>query len=172
MKQPISAGLTTSLASGLIGAKAPSFVLPDAAGKSRNLADYAGQKVVLFYYPKDDTEGCTVESIAFSSLLDNFAAADTAVFGISPDGVDSHLRFAKKYDLKVPLLADPDHAAIAPYRVWGPKKTFGREYDGLIRTSFLIDRDGKVAQVWKVARVKGHAEDVLVAAQKLEPKSP
>lgn len=158
---------STGLASSLTGAEAPSFTLPDAVGKSKNLADYAGQKVVLFFYPKDNTEGCTIESMAFSSLLDDFAAADTAVFGISPDDVDSHLRFTQKFDLKVPLLADPDHAAIGPYRVWGPKKTFGREYDGLIRTSFLIDRNGKIEQVWKVARVKGHAEDVLIAAQKL-----
>lgn len=141
---------------------APDFTLPGDQG-AFNLSAHLGHPVVLFFYPQDDTEGCTMEAKHFSALLPDFAALETTIAGISPDSVDDHARFRKKFGLTVPLLADPDREVINTYGVWGPKKTFGREYEGLIRTTFLIGQDGRIAKIWKVTRIKGHAAAVLEA---------
>jgi len=122
---------------------------------------------VLFFYPKDDTDGCTRENQDFSTRLAEFKKANTLVFGISPDDIQSHAAFTAKHTLTVPLIADPAHEAIGPYGVWGEKKNFGKPYMGLIRTTYLIDSSGHIAAHWKVHRVNGHAEAALTAAQEL-----
>ncbi|MCB1518159.1 MAG: peroxiredoxin [Hyphomicrobiaceae bacterium] len=150
-----------------IGQKAPDFELLDDRSKPFRLADASGQPVVLYFYPKDDSETCNVENSGFSDLAAKFAKSNAVLLGISPDSVESHKRFRAKYGLKVRLLADPEHKAIVPYKVWGPKKLYGRDYMGLIRTTYLIDAKGNVAEAWKVTRARGHAEKVLDAVKAL-----
>lgn len=150
-----------------VGAPAPDFELMTDAGVPFRLSDHRRRPVVLFFYPEDDTEGCTVENMEFSAQMPEFVGMGVAVIGISPDSVEKHCRFRDKYELKVPLAADPDHIAIEAYGVWGPKKLYGREFDGLIRTTFLIDAAGRIADVWGVRRIKGHAGKVLEAAHRL-----
>jgi len=145
------------------GDRAPDFTLQADTGHKFTLSEAAGRHVLLFFYPKDGTPGCTTEASAFSALLPEFGALGAEVVGISPDTLADHAKFRAKAGLEVTLLADPDHVAISAYGVWGPKQMAGNHYEGLIRTTFLVAPDGTVAEVWKVTRTKGHAETVLEA---------
>lgn len=150
-----------------IGDIAPDVELPRANGAIFRLSALRGGPIALYFYPRDDTQGCTLENMEFSALLPEFTRCGAVVAGISPDTVASHNQFRAKHAIDVSLLADPAHLAIAAYGVWGPKTTFGKAYEGLIRTTFLIDRAGKIARIWTVKRVKGHADEVLGAIQSL-----
>jgi peroxiredoxin Q/BCP len=145
------------------GKKAPAFSLKDQAGKTHTLADYAGTSVVLYFYPKDDTPGCTTESCAFRDNLPKFKAGKAVVVGVSILDEKSKAKFAAKYDLNFPLLADTDHAVAEKYGVWQKKSRYGREYMGIVRTTYLIDAKGKVAKRWDKVKVEGHAEELLAA---------
>jgi peroxiredoxin Q/BCP len=149
------------------GKKAPSFSLPDQQGKTHSLTDYAGQPVVVYFYPKDDTPGCTKESCAFQDNLPKFRKSKAAVLGISVLDTKSKARFADKYGLQFPLLADQDHAIMEKYGVWQEKSMYGKKYMGVARTTYLIAPDGKVARRWDGVKVDGHAEEVLAAVQDL-----
>ena len=146
------------------GKKAPAFTLKDQGGKTRRLADYAGQPVVLFFYPKDDTPGCTKEACAFQVNLPGFKKGKAAVLGLSILDEASKARFADKYTLSFPLLADADHAVAEKYGVWQKKSLYGRSFMGIVRTTYLIDGNGRVARRWDNVKVDGHAEAVLEAA--------
>ena len=147
-----------------IGAEAPAFTLPSEEGSLVSLADWRGQQVVLYFYPKDSTPGCTLEAQDFSRLATAFAAEDTKVFGISKDSVASHAKFCTKQSLGITLLSDEAGQTCEDYGVWGEKSLYGRKFMGITRATFLIDREGKIAQVWPKVKVKGHAEEVLAAA--------
>jgi len=149
------------------GKKAPAFKLKDQSGQPHALADYAGQPVVLYFYPKDDTPGCTTESCAFQSLLPAFKKSKAAVLGMSILDEKSKAKFANKYGLTFPLLADPEHEVAEKYGVWQEKARYGRKYMGIVRTTYLIDKDGKVARRWDKVSVDGHAEDVAAAVAAL-----
>jgi peroxiredoxin Q/BCP len=149
------------------GDKAPDFALPTDGGGSLALSRLKGKPVVLYFYPKDDTSGCTAEAKDFSRLAPDFRRADVEVIGVSPDSVDSHAKFRKKYDLTVKLAADADKAVAAAYGVWVEKSMYGRKYMGVERSTFLIDKAGRIANSWRKVKVPGHAEEVLAAAQAL-----
>jgi peroxiredoxin Q/BCP len=149
------------------GKKAPSFSLPDQQGKTHSLADYTGQPLVIYFYPKDDTPGCTRESCAFQDNLPKFKKSKAAVLGMSVLDSESKAKFAKKYDLTFPLLADEDHAVMEKYGVWQEKSMYGKKYMGVARTTYLIGPDGKVVKRWDGVKVDGHAEEVLAAVQAL-----
>ena len=149
------------------GKKAPAFSLKDQHGKVHKLSDYAGRPVVLYFYPKDDTPGCTKEACAFRDNLPRFKTSKAAVVGVSILDEASKARFADKYDLTFPLLADEDHAAAEKYGVWQKKSLYGRSFMGNVRTTYLIDRDGKVAKRWDNVKVDGHAEAVVDAVNAL-----
>ncbi len=149
------------------GKKAPSFSLEDQAGKKHSLADFAGQPVVIYFYPKDDTPGCTKESCAFQDNLPKFKKSKAAVVGISVLDTASKARFASKYNLTFPLLADEDHDVIDRYGAWQEKSMYGKKYMGVARTTYLIGPDGKVARRWDGVKVDGHAEEVLEAVNSL-----
>jgi peroxiredoxin Q/BCP len=149
------------------GTLAPDFTLLRDGGAAVSLSQFKGKSVVLFFYPKDDTSGCTAESIAFSALLSAFSAANAVVIGVSPDSVKKHDKFAKKYDLSVILAADEEKTVLNAYGVWVEKSMYGRKYMGVERTTVLIGADGVVRHVWEKVRVPGHAEEVLAAAQGL-----
>lgn len=143
------------------GKKAPAFKLNDQNGETHKLADYAGRPVVLYFYPKDDTPGCTQESCDFRDRLPRFGKSKAAVFGISILDEKSKAKFAAKHGLTFPLLADADHAVAEKYGVWQEKSLYGRKFMGIARTTYLIDADGKVAKRWDSVKVGGHAEEVL-----------
>ncbi|MGV3651933.1 MAG: peroxiredoxin [Devosia sp.] len=149
------------------GAVAPDFVLDADDGTRFRLSDQKGRPVVLAFYPQDDTEGCTVEMLEFSALADEFETAGCVVVGISPDRVDSHCAFRDKFALTIRLLADPDLVAIKAFDVWGEKQLYGRVYEGLIRTSVLVDPKGRVSAVARATRIKGHAAKMLAAVRAL-----
>ena len=149
------------------GKKAPTFSLPDQTGKRHSLADYAGRPVVLYFYPKDDTPGCTKESCAFQDNLPKFKKSKAAVLGVSVLNSASKAKFAAKYGLKFPLLADEDHSVMEKYGVWQEKSMYGKNYMGVARTTYLIGPDGKVVKRWDGVKVDGHAEEVLAAVQQL-----
>ena len=149
------------------GDKAPAFKLAREGGDFVTLASLKGKKVVLYFYPKDDTSGCTKEAIAFSGLRKDFESAGAVVLGVSPDSIESHAKFAKKYKLDLTLLSDETKAMLEAYGVWVEKSMYGRKYMGVERTTFLIDGKGKVARVWNEVKVDGHAEQVLEAVQSL-----
>ncbi len=149
------------------GAKAPAFSLPRDGGNSVSLADFKGRKLVLFFYPKADTPGCTREAQAFSALRPAFEAAGTAIMGISADAVKAQDKFKAKYDLSIPLASDEKHQMLEAYGAWGEKSMYGKKYTGVIRTTVLIDREGRIARIWPKVSVEGHAEDVLEAAKAL-----
>jgi len=140
--------------------QAPDFCLPDMDGREICLQDFRGRWVVMYFYPKDNTSGCTQEAIDFTAFIDDFRKMDGIVIGISPDSTKSHANFTGKYDLKVTLLSDPEHRVLEKYGVWQLKKMYGREYYGVARTTFLIDPEGKIAEVWEKVSVGGHAEAV------------
>src|SRR5688572_666519 len=149
------------------GKKAPAFSLNDQNGKTHALADYAGRPVVLYFYPKDDTPGCTAESCSFRDNLPRFKTSKAAVLGVSILDERSKAKFAAKYDLNFPLLADTDHAVAERYGVWQEKSRYGRTYMGIVRTTYLIGPDGKVAKRWDHVKVGGHADEVLAAVNQL-----
>jgi peroxiredoxin Q/BCP len=149
-----------------IGSPAPAFTLETPDGPV-SLSDHAGRKLVLYFYPKDDTSGCTAEAIAFSALADDFRHAGTTVIGVSKDSVASHRKFAAKHGLKVPLAADPEGGTVEAYGAWVEKSMYGRKYMGIDRSTFLIGPDGRIAGVWRKVKVPGHAEAVLKAAKAL-----
>jgi peroxiredoxin Q/BCP len=144
-----------------IGDKAPAFKLQSGDGQAISLKDFAGKPVVLYFYPKDDTSGCTKEACDFRDSQGPISTAGAVVLGISPDSEASHQKFTAKYDLTFPLLADPDHAVAEKYGVWVEKSMYGRKYMGIERTTFLIGPDGKIAQVWRKVKVPGHVDAVL-----------
>jgi peroxiredoxin Q/BCP len=149
------------------GKKAPAFNLKDQHGRSHRLSDYAGKPVVLYFYPKDDTPGCTKETCEFRDALPRFASSKAAVLGVSILDEKSKARFAGKYNVTFPLLADADHQVAEKYGVWQEKSRYGRTYMGIARTTFLIGEDGKVARRWDNVKVDAHAEDVLAAVEAL-----
>jgi len=145
------------------GDMAPDFTLPRDDGSTVTLSALRGRPVVLFFYPQDDSGGCTDENREFSALAPDFAARGAALIGISPDPIDKHQRFRAKYGLAVPLAADPERRAIEAFGLWQLKKLYGREFMGLVRTSFIIDAEGRVARSIRATRIKGHAAKVLEA---------
>lgn len=145
------------------GEQAPDFTLPDADGEPVTLSELRGQPVVIYFYPRDDTSGCTTQACGIRDAWAEFEEADAVVLGISPDGVDSHARFREKYDLPHTLLADPERRVIDAYGAWGTRRMYGKEYEGVIRSTFLVDRDGIVAARWPKVRPKEHAQQVLGA---------
>ena len=149
------------------GDMAPDFSLPRNGGGTVSLSDFAGKPVVLYFYPKDDTGGCTTEAVNFSGLTEEFAKLGATVIGVSPDSVKSHDKFAAKHNLSVVLAADEEHKALEAYGVWKEKSMYGKTYMGVERSTFLIDKSGKVAEVWRKVKVPGHAEAVLKATQAL-----
>jgi peroxiredoxin Q/BCP len=149
------------------GDKAPAFELPTDDGSSVSLHALAGKKVVLYFYPKDDTSGCTKEAIDFTRLKPAFAAADTRVIGVSADPIASHKKFRAKHGLDLTLASDEGRTALEAYGVWVQKSMYGRKYMGVERTTILIGRDGTIAKIWPKVKVPGHADEVLRAAQAL-----
>ena len=149
------------------GDKAPAFALEDQTGTIHRLKDYAGQLLILYFYPKDDTPGCTKEACDFRDHLPKFDRSKAAVLGVSILDAASKARFAKKHRLKFPLLADPDHDVAEKYGVWQKKSLYGRQFMGIARTTFLIGPDGKIVKRWDNVKVDGHAAAVLAAVQGL-----
>jgi len=141
--------------------KAPSFSLQDSKGKVHSLADYQGKTIVLYFYPKDDTPGCTKEACSFRDDYSAFKEAGVEIIGISPDTVESHQKFSEKYELPFTLLADPDHQVCDAYEVWGKKRSFGREYEGVFRTTFIIGPEGKIKRVFENVKPSEHSQEVL-----------
>ena len=150
-----------------ISQPAPNFTLPVTGGGDVSLSDLRGQAVVLYFYPRDDTPGCTKEAIGFSEHLESFDAAGARVFGISRDTMAKHDKFTAKYDLTVPLLTDEDGAMCEAYGVWVEKNMYGKKSMGIERATYLIDKDGNIAQIWRKVKVPGHVEEVLDAVQAL-----
>ena len=149
------------------GDEAPDFTLPATGGTTLRLRGLRGRKVVLYFYPKDDTSGCTLEAQNFNRLKGEFEAAETAVIGVSPDSLRSHDKFRAKYGLDLTLASDEAKTMLEAYGVWAEKSMYGRKYMGVERTTVLIGRDGKIAEVWSKVKVPGHAEAVLEAARAL-----
>ena len=150
-----------------VGKKAPAFSLKDQNGKTHKLSEYAGRPVILYFYPKDDTPGCTKESCAFQDNLPKFKKSKAAVLGMSMLDSKSKAKFAAKYDLTFPLLADEDKSVMEKYGVWQEKSMYGKKYMGVARTTYLIGPDGKVVKRWDGVKVDGHAEEVLAAVEQL-----
>jgi len=150
-----------------VGAPAPDFELPASGGGAVSLAGLKGKAVALYFYPKDDTSGCTREAIDFNRLKGDFEAAGAVVLGVSPDSVASHDKFRTKHSLAFDLAADEDKRMLEAYGVWREKSMYGRKFMGVVRTTVLIDREGRVARVWNNVKVDGHAEEVLEAAKAL-----
>ncbi len=149
------------------GDKAPAFNLPADNGKNVKLSDFKGKKVVLYFYPKDDTQGCTKEAIGFTESLAKFKRAGAVVIGASKDTVEKHAKFRDKHDLKIPLVSDEDGSLCKDYGVWKKKMNYGKSYMGIERSTFLIDEKGKVARVWRKVRVASHVDEVLDAVKTL-----
>lgn len=150
-----------------VGSMAPDFELPTDGGGTIRLSDKKGQPVVVYFYPKDDTSSCTKEAIAFSQLKREFDAIGVKIVGISPDASTRHDKFKTKYDLKITLASDTQTSVADAYGVWKEKSMYGRKYMGIERSTFLIDREGKIARIWRAVKVPGHAEAVLEAAREL-----
>jgi thioredoxin-dependent peroxiredoxin len=150
------------------GDLAPDFELASDVGERVKLSRLRGKPVVVYFYPKDDTSGCTLEAKDFSRLAPEFGKAGIEVIGVSPDGVESHQKFRAKHDLSVRLVADPDKVVAMAYGVWAEKSMYGRTYMGVERSTFLVDKAGRLARSWRKVKVPGHAEDVLAAARALQ----
>jgi len=148
-----------------IGTAAPAFSLPKDGGGTVSLADFAGKKLVLYFYPKDDTSGCTQEAMEFNALKAQFQAQNTEIVGVSPDPVKKHDKFKAKYELALTLISDEGTTMLEAYGVWAEKSMYGRKYMGVERTTFLIDEQGKIAAIWPKVKVPGHAAIVLEAAR-------
>ncbi len=153
-----------------VGAKAPGFHLPDQDGKMHDLKDYAGQWVLLYFYPKDDTAGCTTEACSLRDNLPKFKKLQAKIFGVSVDSVKSHRKFADKFKLPFTLLADENKEVVQAYDVWQKKKFMGREYMGIMRESFLIDPQGKIAKVYEGVKPETHADEVLADLKEYNEK--
>ena len=151
------------------GDKAPDFALPDDNGQTVALSKLKGRPVVVYFYPKDDTSGCTAQAKDFSSQLDAFHAAGAEIIGISPDSSRSHLKFKTKHDLALTLAADEDKSVATAYGVWVEKSMYGRKYMGVERSTFLVGKDGKLIQIWRKVKVPGHVDEVLQAVRELKP---
>jgi peroxiredoxin Q/BCP len=149
------------------GQKAPDFSVTKDGGGMVSLADFAGQKLLIYFYPRADTPGCTREAIDFSALKAKFQKAGTAILGVSADAVEAQDKFKKKHKLSIALGSDPTHAMLTAYGVWGKKSMYGKTFMGILRTTYLIGPDGRIAKVWENVKVPGHAEAVLAAAQAL-----
>jgi thioredoxin-dependent peroxiredoxin len=145
------------------GESAPKFKLPSSTGETIDLANFKGKSVVLYFYPKADTPGCTKEACGFRDAIASYKKLDVPVFGISPDPVEDVKKFAEKFDLNFPLLADADHSIAEKYGVWGEKNMYGKKYMGVLRTTFIIGPDGKIAQVFENVKPEGHDQEILAA---------
>ena len=152
----------------IAGRKAPSLRLEDAEGRKVSLADFSGQWVVLYFYPRDDTPGCTTQACDFSSQAETYAGANAVVVGVSPDDGASHAKFIARHGLRVRLLSDPGHVAMKAYGAWGKKTMYGKTTEGVIRSTVIIDPEGKVAHHWPRVQAKGHAEKVLSKLRELQ----
>ena len=148
------------------GVKAPEFNLTDSEGNQHRLSDYEGETIVVYFYPKDDTPGCTKEACSFRDAYADFKEAGVEVIGISPDTEQSHKKFANKHDLPFTLLSDPDHQVSEAYGVWGLKKYMGREYEGIYRTTFIIGPDGEIKRVFENVKPSDHSQEVLEEVMK------
>lgn len=146
-----------------IGKKAPTFKLEDQSGALRTLTEYKGRWVVLYFYPKDATPGCTTEACEFTAAFPDFSKLDAVVLGVSPDSPASHRTFIEQQNLTITLLSDPDHAVAETYGAWGVKKNYGKEYEGILRSTVLIDPEGNVAKHWQKVTPAGHASEVCAA---------
>jgi thioredoxin-dependent peroxiredoxin len=149
------------------GERAPAFRLPDASGRSISLADFKGRKLVLFFYPKADTPGCTREAQAFTALKGAFTKAGTEILGVSADPIKAQAAFRQKHGLSIALASDEAHKMLTAYGVWAKKSMYGRSFMGIARTTFLIGPDGRITRVWHKVKVDGHADEVLAAAKSL-----
>ena len=147
--------------------KAPDFTLPSTNGENQKLKDLLGKYVVIYFYPKDDTPGCTIETNDFNKLLPKFKKLNCEIFGISKDTIKSHDKFKEKFKIKFDLLSDEEIKVLKKYKVWGKKKFMGREFMGIIRSTLLIDKKGKVLKVWDNVKVKDHAKEVLETLKSL-----
>lgn len=150
-----------------IGDSVPDFTLPADDGGTVSPADFRGKKLVIYFYPKDNTPGCTKEAIGFTDLVQDFAEADTEILGISKDSIKKHRNFRSKHDLKIRLASDAESDACERFGVWQEKRMYGKSFMGIVRATFLIDREGRIARVWPKVKVNGHAEEVLAAARDL-----
>jgi peroxiredoxin Q/BCP len=150
-----------------VGEQAPEFCLPNQDSEEICLRDLRGSWIVLYFYPKDNTPGCTTEACEFTEALPDFTGLGATILGVSPDSIKKHQNFIAKKDLKITLLSDEDKDVLQSYGVWQLKKNYGREYMGVVRSTFLIDPDGKIAEVWEKVRVKGHVEAVKKALAEL-----
>jgi peroxiredoxin Q/BCP len=151
-----------------VGQKAPEFATPNQRGEISKLADFAGQWLVLYFYPKDNTPGCSTEAIDFTALSPQFQQLNAVILGVSPDSAKSHCRFIEKHNLTIQLLSDTEHQLAEIYQVWGLKKFMGKEYMGIKRATFLIDPRGNIAYIWSNVKVKAHAEAVLKKLEELQ----
>ena len=151
-----------------VGSKAPAFSLPADSGETVSLSGLKGKPVVLYFYPRDDTPGCTVEACEFRDSWADVRKTGAVVLGVSPDGVSSHGKFRAKFKLPFPLLADADHAVAEAYGAWGEKSMYGKKYQGVLRSTFVIGPDGKIARVFEKVKPKGHAGEVLEALRDLK----
>lgn len=149
------------------GTKAPPFTLPDQNGKKVSLSDYKGKNVVLYFYPKDDTSGCTKEACQFRDAFPKFAGADAVIIGVSPDSVQSHKKFEQKYNLPFTLLSDEKKTVLEKYGVWKEKSMYGKKYMGVERTTFIIDADGKIKSIFNKVKVPDHDKQVLEALKEI-----
>jgi peroxiredoxin Q/BCP len=147
------------------GDLAPDVALPDETGTIHHLADQRGRWTILYFYPADDTPGCTTEACQFRDLNESYADTGADVWGVSPDGASSHRKFREKFDLPFTLLSDPDHDVATRYGAWAEKTNYGKTYMGIVRSSFLIDPDGRIARAWPKVKADGHAADVLAALE-------
>jgi peroxiredoxin Q/BCP len=148
---------------------AQEFTLPSDTGDAVRLADLRGRRVVLYFYPKDDTSGCTKEACGFRDASDDLETRDVVVLGVSPDGVASHRKFRDKYDLNFPLLADTDHSVAEAYGAWGKKRMYGRAYEGVLRSTFVIGPDGRIERVYRKVKPAEHAVEILADLAEIEP---
>jgi len=151
-----------------VGRAAPAFDLPDQDGKRRKLGEFRGQWLVLYFYPRDDTPGCTVEACEFTGGVRAFGKLDAVVLGCSPDTPEQHRKFIAKHNLKIVLLSDPGHEAMSAYGAWGDKVLYGRKFEGVIRSTVIVDPKGNVAHHWKKVKAKGHAESVRRKLEELQ----
>ena len=153
-----------------VNSKAPSFSLPSTSNNEYSLKDSLGKYIVLYFYPKDDTPGCTIETNDFNKLLSKFKKLNCEILGISKDNLKSHDKFRDKYKIKFDLLADEEIKVLKKYKVWAKKKFMGREFMGIVRTTFLIDKKGKIIKIWNNVKVKDHAKEVLETLQNIVKK--
>ncbi len=149
-----------------VGKKAPDFKLKDQDGKTISLSDFKGKNVVLYFYPKDDTPGCTKEACSFRDELPRFGKIDAVILGVSPDSVESHKKFAQKFELPFTLLSDENKKVVEAYDVWKEKNNYGKKYMGVERTTYVIDKDGRIKKIFNKVKVDGHSEEVMDALKK------